>query len=267
MFLLFVYLWQSLRLFCCSKLSDFISAYAFLWKWYSGFRGCFSWCYSASLSLSRPAPCSNTHLPCLFIPSPSCCWAPVELFKPGFPYCSSPLKGLQNQWFDLFEVGKKYWECLNNIPINRLGVKCTVNGYLFVCVMTHQKKTLWQEQILCFLASIDWMINWSKHWESQFTHLKGLWEIRKEMLTFSIIFYIYVFFFVLFLFLLNSNILKLHKSGVKVWIWRSCCTSELPSWFVNMNVNVCLGRVVHSYTVGWSCPGHGVWNHHAFCSS
>lgn len=30
---------------------------------------------------------------------------------------------------------------------------------------------------------------------------------------------------------------------------------------------VCFDRFVHSYPIGWSGPGHGVWNHHAFCSS
>lgn len=94
--------------------------------------------FSFPPSLSCPTPCSNTHLPCLFIPSPSYWCTPVKLFKPGFPYCSIPKV---YKTLDLVCLKPKIdRQCLNKVPIKRLAVKCTVNGYLCVCLMTHKMK-------------------------------------------------------------------------------------------------------------------------------
>lgn len=76
-------LWQAPSLFCYSQLSHFISAYTFQWKWCSGFRGCFSGVVQR-LSLSSPAPCTNTHLPCLFIPSPHTAEHQSSFLNQGF---------------------------------------------------------------------------------------------------------------------------------------------------------------------------------------
>ena len=49
----------------------------------------------------------------------------------------------------------------------------------------------------------------------------------------------------------------LHK-GTNAWDW--CYIRGL------MQMVLVLPRAVHSYPVGRGGPGHGVWNHHAFCS-
>lgn len=52
--------WQSLSLFCYFQPSHFISAYTFLWKWCSGFRGCLL-VVIQPLSSPLPAPALICH--------------------------------------------------------------------------------------------------------------------------------------------------------------------------------------------------------------
>lgn len=133
----------------CSTVTFHICIY-FAVETVSRLQRLFFWCYSASLSLGL-SPCSSTHFPCLFIPFilMSTSWAfSTRVSKLFNPFQRSTKLLI---WF-VWRGRKIDWECLNNVLINRLGAKCTVNG---------------QKQISCFLTSTDWLINWSRGFLSE----------------------------------------------------------------------------------------------------
>lgn len=90
---------------------------------------------SLSLSLSSPAPCTNTHLPCLFIPSPHTAAHQSSFLNQGFHTAQSLSKVHKTLDLASLKRAKKLVQNFSIMPKLREFCKCAVNGYLGICLM------------------------------------------------------------------------------------------------------------------------------------
>ena len=112
MFLLFVYFLTVPEFILLFQTVIFHICIYFTIEMVLGLQRLFAGCYSASLF---PAHCSNTHLPCRFIPSPHTAEHCLSFFKAALGYCSIPFKVSTKPclWFAGLvkrERGKTDWE-------------------------------------------------------------------------------------------------------------------------------------------------------------